>query len=414
MNFNFYILGTPNSYNQYPADNNSTVFQEFAQSNTTESQLTVKRSGQLIYYVYMRRLQEKSSNFLGFCLVFNGIYCRNPKKFFNLFDRAFYDTQLKGQFVKFNKGNAIYIIDKFAEKPLEYKRLEMFFKSNLESDSTYDFTNLPSAFEFGSGSKTISVKENDIDILNAIAEFEVVHISNSEKTLSELERTQKILTDLYAEKQKLEQDYNKLVSQKKQYKVVLLLCLIVIGCTVGLFAFNKIIQTKDSQISNLNSKIDQQQIEIKKLKVNVKQLQVEHTSLTNKNTRLTYEVSQLSNQNSELTEKNEQLYSEISNKDVTISNLQLQNNQYRYENSNLQSKNRSLESDINQYKKYKPQTYKVISKTDYYYKLRCNASYEKTNCYTSAGGYIIVYMIVDDYALTEYGWTKLSNLSKQQ
>ena len=248
MNFNFYIYGTPNGYNQYPFDNNSVSLQEFAQSNTTESQLTVCRKGQLVYYAYMRRLQEKTSTFLGFCLVFNGVYCRNPKKLFDLFDRVFYDVQLKGKFLKFDKGKSVYIVDKFAEKLLEIERIKMFFKNNLEDDFTRDFTSIPPAFKFGNGKKNISIKENSIDILTATAEFEVVHIANNEKSLSELERTQKLLTDLYAEKQELDKKYRKLVAQKKQYKVVALLCFVVIVCAAGLFIFNRNLQNKDKQI----------------------------------------------------------------------------------------------------------------------------------------------------------------------
>jgi FtsZ-binding cell division protein ZapB len=113
-----------------------------------------------------------------------------------------------------------------------------------------------------------------------------------------------------------------------------------------------------------------------------------------------------------LSSANAQLNSENDNLRYTVRNLESQNNSYRNENSNLQSKNRSLQSDVEKYKKYEPQTYKVVYQTDFYYKLRCNASYEETNCYANAGNYISVYTTANGYALTEHGWTKLSNLSK--
>jgi hypothetical protein len=268
----------------------------------------------LVYYVYLRRLQEKSSSYLGFCIIFNGIYCRNLKKLFDFFDRAFYDAQLKGELLQFEKGKCVYIISKFAEKPLEIERIKTFFKNGLESDFTRDFTNISPAFKVGNGDKTISVKENDIDILAAISKFDIVHISNNEKSLSELERTHKMLTDLYAEKQELSQKYNKLVAQKKQYKVVLFLCLIVIGCTIALFAFNKNLQSKDSQISSLNDEIIQKQDDIETLNANIVNLQIERESLTN-------EVSSLTNENSNLQSKNRSLQTDLKDKNKELYDL---------------------------------------------------------------------------------------------
>jgi len=307
MNFSFYIFGTPSGYNQYPADSNSTVFQEFLQNKTTESQLTIKRSGQLIFYVYVRRLQEKSSNILGFSLVLNGVYCRNPRKLFELFDRAYINIQLKGEFLKFDKGKSNYIISKFAEKSLEIERIKNFFKNNLEYDFIDDFTNLSSSFKFGNGNKTISIKENDVDILATIAEYEVVHISNNEKSLSELERAQRMLTNLWAEKDALQQKFNKLLAKKKQYSVVIALCFILIGCGAGLFVVNINLQSKDSRIINLNEQIKQKNIDIKNLDSLVARLQTEkqklahekrilqdkNFGLTNKNIKLTITINQL-------------------------------------------------------------------------------------------------------------------------
>ena len=420
MNFSFYIHGTPNGYNQYPFDNNSVSLQEFAQSNTTESQLTVFRKGQLVYYAYMRRLQEKSSTFLGFCLVFNGVYCRNPKKLYDLFDRVFYDVQLKGEFLKFDKGKSVYIVGKFTEKLLEIERIKMFFKNNLEDDFTRDFTSISPAFKFGNGKKNISIKENSIDILTAIAEFEVVHIANNEKSLSELERTQKLLTDLYVEKQTLQQNYNKLLAKKRQYSVVILLCFILIGCAAGLFTFNRNLQSKDSQIGNLNKEVKQKQDNIETLNQNITQLQVRQKTLENENINLTNKVSQLFENNKELKATNEQLDSENSTLNYTIHNLESKNDSYRIDNNilridnnALKTNNQRLSSDIEGYKKYVPQTYKTRYANQYLYN-KCGGKYEKADCYfASSGAVVYIYKQEDSYGLTNLGsWIPMYCLEK--
>ena len=39
MNFSLYVIGTPNGYDQYPLDSNSSKFQEILTSCNSESQL---------------------------------------------------------------------------------------------------------------------------------------------------------------------------------------------------------------------------------------------------------------------------------------------------------------------------------------------------------------------------------------
>jgi DNA repair exonuclease SbcCD ATPase subunit len=303
MNFSFYILGTPNGYNQYPADSNSEQFQSFAQDNNTESQLTVSRKGQLVYYAYMRKLQEKSNHFLGFCTVFNGVYCQNPQKLFQLFDRAFDDVLMKGELLKFERGKCIYTIEKFAEKPIEIERIKTFFKNYFESDFNRDFVALPTSFRVGNGKKAnpISVKESTSEILAAIAEYDTVHIANNEKSLSELERTHKMLTELYAEKQELDAKHKKLLGQKKQYKVVVFLCLIVIVATIIFFST---LNQRDETIRNLNSDVEQRDSKISRLNNNVAELEVKNNTLESEKSRLQSYLYDMTNERDNLQNEN--------------------------------------------------------------------------------------------------------------
>lgn len=306
MNFSFYIYGTPNGYDQYYADSNSEQFQNFAKENSTESQLTVLRDGQLVYYAYLQRLQEKSSNFLGFCLVFNGVYCQNPKKLFDLFDRGFSEVLMKGEILKFEKGKCLFTVNKFVDKLNEFERIKLFFKHELENNFNRDFVVLPSSFKVGNGKRMnpISVKENINEIITAISEYDVVHIVNNDRSLSELDRTHKMLTELYSEKQELNEKYRKLVAKKKQYKVVILLCLVVIISTIVFFST---LNNRDETIKDLNNQIVNKDNEIEKLNDNVSDLKTKNSNLTSKNKQIqrnlqfkTTECENLRNENSEL------------------------------------------------------------------------------------------------------------------
>ena len=416
MNFSFYIYGTPNGYNQYPADNKNEVFQDFVQNDTTESQLTVYRKGQLVYYSYLRKLQEKSAGYLGFCLTFNGIYCKDSKKLFALFDKVFDDVQIKGEFLRFEKGKYTFVVDKFIEKPIEIERIKTLFKYNLENDFNRDFEAIPATFKVGNGKKTISVKEAGKDIQASIAEFDIVHISNNEKSLSELERAHKMLKDLYAENQKLDTKYRKLESQKKNYKIVMILCLVVIGCIAGLLAFNKILKSQSGQISDLNNNVIQMQNEIENLRADTTQLQVQlqekQSEMISDSLRFTDQINQLSTINETLTAENKQLNSDKKNLSGTVLDLERQSSSYKNEISTLKTKNQSLSSDVEYYRKYIPQTYSVISKADYYYRNKCNDSYKKTNCIANPGEHINIFVIANGYGLSEYGWIPMSSLTK--
>lgn len=395
MNFSFYILGTPNGYNQYPLDNTGQEFMSFIQQNNAESQLTIKRSGQLVYYVYSRRLQDKTNKFLGFCLVFNGVYCENQKKLSDLFDSAFYDVQMKGELVKFEKGNAVYSINKFSEKALEIERIKTFFKTHIDSGFAGDFAAVSPKFKVGNGSIRISIKENNADIIAAMAEFDIVHVTNNEKSLSELERTQKLLTDLYAEKEILSKKYNKLLSQKKQYKVVLFLCFILIGCAIGLFTFNENLKSKDSTIINLQS--------------NIADMNDTISSKQSEISDLHYNCQNLKNEMNGLNET-------IITRDNTIK-------EYKYEIQSLNETNNYLSSQINDlkddFKMAKRSTsnncaekYEVYasSGTKAYCYYLSGGSYHEANCYYSDHDIVYVYLKRDGYGLTSDGYVRMKDL----
>jgi len=417
MNFSFYILGTPNGYNQFPADNNSTVFQEFAQNNRSESQLTVNRKGQLVYYTYMRQLQEKSGTYLGFCLGFNGVYCTNSKKLFALFDKAFTEVQMKGEILRFGKEKCSYTISKFAEKPIEIERIKTFFKNNLEHDFNRDFVTKPTSFKVGTGKKTISAKEYNRDILIAISEYDTVHIANNEKSLSEPERIHKMLTDLYAENQTLDTKYKKLLGQKKQYKIVISLCLVVIACILGLVIFNKNLQSRDSAIQSLKTDVSEKNRVISRQISNITQLQVVQQRLTKEISNLADTINQNNTVNGEKTVENSNLISEnnkLKNNITTLlSDLRAQKNQNQLNQIDLNSlikENKTMQSELSALRNQAPDLYQVTSKADYYYKNKKN-ELTKTNASASSGS-VKVHKIENGYGLTDNGWVNMSNLSK--
>lgn len=341
MNFSFYIFGTPSGYNQYPADQNTAYFNDIALSNNTESQLTVKRDGQLVYYVYSRRLQENSRNFLGFCLVFNGVYHRAHKKLFELFESAYFDIQLKGELLKFHKGKSNFVVNKFVEKAHEVERIRAFLKNQLEND----FTDISAAFKFGTGAKTIAIREREQDILSAIAAYEVVHLTNDEKALSELERAQQTLTKLWAENYSLQDQYNKSVAKRKQYGVVLVLSFVLIGCLIGLFLFNRNLQSKDSQIIYLEEELTEKDAKLEELNKNIEQLKNDKQQIRSEKRQFQIKISQLTAEQYRMANSIDQLNADLNAKEVRLMNMELAQTRLERENRSLQAENRKLQRE---------------------------------------------------------------------
>jgi len=212
MNFSLYLFGTPDGYNQYPADTSSQLFQRFFHKQLTDySQFAIYRSSQLVYYAYSRKLSSSgSNNYLGICLIFNGIYCNDSKQLFDLFDKAYSDIALNGEILKMEKNGKIsFSTDNFVSKQLEIERIRIFFQHNLDKNFSKNFNSISSSFKTGNGTKVLSINDENIDIQSAIHQYDCVYISNNEKSDSELNRIHKMLSDLYTEKQDLNTKYKK-------------------------------------------------------------------------------------------------------------------------------------------------------------------------------------------------------------
>ena len=212
-----------------------------------------------------------------------------------------------------------------------------------------------------------------------IFEKETVSVSNDKESASELERMNQMCAKLETEKQDLNTKYKKLIERKKQYKVVMFLCLVVIGCVIGLFIFNKNLQSRDNQIANLNSKVSQQQTDIKNLNNNVEQLQTKQQELINEKNQLSSENEQLNaiisdrnytirglqSEKEQLSFENGRLNNTVENKNSTIGGLQREKDQLSSENGRLNSTIASKNSTIDGLQREKAKLQSDLRKRPY-------------------------------------------------
>jgi chromosome segregation ATPase len=414
MNFSFYIFGTPNGYNQYPSDEKSRLFKDFTQNSKADSQLTIHRDGQLVYYAYKRNLTSgNSSNYLGFCLIFNGMYCRDTRKIFDVFDKVYNDVLLKGEYLRFDKsGKVSFAVDKFIDKEIAFERIKSSFQTNLDNEFKKYFVAIPSSFKVGNGTKAISIKEANTDIDAAIRQFDDVHVSNNEKSVSELERVYRMYAKSDAEKQDLEKKYKKLNGQKKQYKVVAFLMLFLLVCLIGLVSFNNSLKSRDNQIQSLEAELSQKKDSIANL----------HTTIINSDST----IAQLKIKNVNLDRKILSLKDSVRQKEDIIiakgTEIQIINSEKLKLNNTVQSlksekndltrKNKQLSSEADEIKKSAPQRYKVIVTKAKSYRQCAGNFYEVTECAYTNGGTVSIYAQKSGYGLATGGWIKMSDLQK--
>lgn len=100
MNSTFYIFGKFNgSYAQFPVDYTQEIFQQLpTKSSLSNTKLVIHRDGKLMYYCYMRKLEQE--NYLGFCLLLNDAMITEFATLFEIFDKAVTQLALSGEIIK--------------------------------------------------------------------------------------------------------------------------------------------------------------------------------------------------------------------------------------------------------------------------------------------------------------------------
>ena len=106
MNLSVYIFGDLSSgYTQYPNDYASTIFGTFYQNSQSTTQIVVHRDGDLMYYGYIRKLED--NNYIGFCTVINGKFITQIDSLFSLYELIIEHMVKNGYLIHFNDKGEI-------------------------------------------------------------------------------------------------------------------------------------------------------------------------------------------------------------------------------------------------------------------------------------------------------------------
>jgi len=261
MNFSFYILGTPEGrYSQYPDDYTASTLANL-QDGMSGARLVIYREMDLVHYAYTEYLGN--NNIIGFCIIFNKARIQKTRQLIKLF-RFIIEKRLieSGDIIKYTEdGELQFRVKAMNECVKEYDRLKGFLDSEFENNvSKYDIVPLSNTYNGIKSIRELDRNASDVQIVAMTNQHNKVIVNDD----SGIEHgyIPQVISSLREQNQKANetiaclQDNNaKLERKKKQYRYVILLTLIVIGCFVGLYLFYNEVNDKEAHISRLENNI---------------------------------------------------------------------------------------------------------------------------------------------------------------
>ncbi len=286
MNFSFYIFGNPSGrYNQYPNDYTSSDFINHIEDNQG-SRLVLFRELNLMHYLYSENI---NGNVIGFCLIFNDSQILHPKHLVWLFKYIIENLLIKqGRILKYDKnGELNYQITSFNEVKSYIDEIKTYIEKSIETNfDNFGICNLTTTYNGEKSKKigTLSMPENEIVDLSR--HYNTV-VLNDNDTVGNgyIEQIIASLRDAINEDEvlieQLKNENLELSRQKKQFKKLIILCVILLGCCVGLLLlYNNLTNTQNS-LENANNTISLQDITIRQKNNSIDSLQNECYSLEN-------------------------------------------------------------------------------------------------------------------------------------
>lgn len=284
-----YIFGVfNNGYTQCPNDSTSNILKHLYSCSKATTQIAIHRDGNLMYYCYIRKFGDGC--YFGLCNVLTGLYLAKIDSLFSLFEKTTEIMANKGTIVHYaENGEFTTSLNQLYKNSEDVALISRYLLSSFDTLSKKPLP--PIDYSVAEGS-TVSFSVNDLnaEIVKASytfsntyiykdKDYNTVQINSYKSVLSRINETN---LSLRKENKDLQDKNQEILRQKKQFRNVILLILVVIGCGVGIYFLydnlnntqgqldeanntivekNNVIDAKNNRISNLRSSIDSLQNE---------------------------------------------------------------------------------------------------------------------------------------------------------
>lgn len=267
MNASVYLFGEFNSgYSQYPDDYASSIFQKFSANAKSTTQIAIHRDGNLVYYGYIRKLQQ--DRYIGLCVVLNGLILKRIDGLFSLFENTISNLVTNVKLIHFNEqGDLVTCVEKLYLNREEIDLLTESLRAGFKRFEAYSAT-LP-AVSYGTSKdscKDFVVDDEQEEIIKSSYTNGYTYVYKSKGfNTAQLNSYKGVLRRSYKEKQELaakldalEKEHAKTLKQKKQFKYVIIMFVILLGCAIGLLALNDNLNLTRDALSSANDTISMQ------------------------------------------------------------------------------------------------------------------------------------------------------------
>lgn len=267
MNIAVYLFGAfNNGYTQYPEDYTKSKFQNFNLNAKAVTQIAIHREGGLMYYGYIRKLEQ--GHYIGFCVVINGLMLTKLDGLFSLYENVISTLVTNGRLIQFNEqGDIVTNVDRL--------RMNLDEVDFLTDTLRAGFYNLKSTFKqlppvsYGTAKdslKSLSVEDNIEDIVRSSHTYGYTYVYKSRDfNTTQLNSYKEVLNRLNNEKielakrfDELTHEHRKTIKQKKQYRFVAILFLLILGCLIGILNLNNNLKSTTYNLNKANKTIDSQ------------------------------------------------------------------------------------------------------------------------------------------------------------
>ena len=179
MNISVYVFGQfEMGYSQYPNDYTGDIFTKFHKHAKAKTQIAIHRDGSLMYYAYIRKLEQ--DRYIGLCAVLNSQMLTRIDSLFGMFENVFTGMVAKGQIIQFNEqGDIVTKTSMLYLEKADIDELTAVISANFDRLET---TSLPPIDYSVANDSTMdyTINDNATDIINSTAKNGFTYIYKSE------------------------------------------------------------------------------------------------------------------------------------------------------------------------------------------------------------------------------------------
>lgn len=248
MNISVYLFGKfDNGYTQYPNDYSRKIFDVCHQNSKAVSQIAIHRDGDLMYYAYIRNLDD--GNYIGLCSVVNGKMITNIDGLFSRFEIIIESMVKHGYLIRFNeKGEIVSNANKLYENREEIDFISAGLRYSFEQlDKTAVV--LPSVnYSISKDSvASFSIQDSSSDIVKSsrINGYTLIYKSKGYNTIQinsyqgVIAKKEKESIELREEQHKLKQEIGRL--KDKQRNTTWVSVFAIAALILGVVVWNKVL-----------------------------------------------------------------------------------------------------------------------------------------------------------------------------